>query len=309
MRPALRSLAALALVALAARGASGQDASPALSWRLGLVPNGAPDGTGPDSADADTVAASLLRRAPAFSTGRTAAVLGAGVALAVGETFRRTQDDRRLTGPFTVEADWGYARWADKLGHVYTSGFFTRQFRAAYRWAGMSERDARLAGGASGFGALLYYEMLDGFGRNESFSPPDMAANAVGAGLETLRPVVPALQALTLKMSYWPSGDGCDAGCDYEGQTAWLAVNPRRLAPGSGLPPWLSVAVGYGARDGDIHEGFAQSAVYVGLDLEPAGLPFRGPLWEAMLPVLRYVHFPAPALRLAPGVRPVLFAY
>ena len=75
------------------------------------------------------------------------------------------------------------------------------------------------------------------------------------------------------------------------------------------LPPWLNVAVGYGAREGAVWSGFDQSVVYVGFDFEPAGLPIQGKVWEALVPWLRLVHFPAPALRLSPDVGAELLAY
>lgn len=243
---------------------------------------------------------------------RTTAIAGIGAGFAVGELFRRTQDDRRLTGPFTVENDWSYARSADKFGHVFFTHYMSQAFAAGYRWAGFADREAAVLGAASGFSGMLYYEVLDGFGRFESFSPIDVAANGIGAGLFAGRAYTPALEHVHLKMSFWPSGDDCDYTCDYEGQTAWVTVNPRGFAPESAqryLPPWLNLAVGYGARNGNVQFGFEDSAVYVGLDFEPAGLPIEGKLWEALVPWLQFVHFPAPAMRLSSDVGFEVFAY
>lgn len=243
---------------------------------------------------------------------RTTALVGLGAGFAVGELFRRTQDNRRLTGPFTVENDWSYTRWADKFGHVFFTHYMSQSFAAGYRWAGYDDQKAAVFGAASGFTGMLYYEVLDGFGRFENFSPIDVAANGIGAGLFAGRAYVPALEHIHLKMSFWPSGDDCDYTCDYEGQTAWVTVNPHGLAPESALgylPPWLNLAVGYGARNGDVQFGYEESAVYVGLDFEPAGLPIKGKVWEALVPWLQFVHFPAPALRLSPDVGVEAFAY
>src|SRR5690606_8376861 len=163
-----------------------------------------------------------------------------------------------------------------------------------------STRVAALLGAATAFAGMLWYETLDGFDLGVGFSPPDLAANGVGAGLVAARAYLPALDAVRLKWSYWPSGDLCDPSCDYEGQTAWITVNPHALAPEAArrhLPPWLNVAAGYGARGGEVRTGFEESIVYLGLDLEPAGLPLSGPVWERVLPLLRLVHLPAPALR------------
>ena len=34
---------------------------------------------------------------------------------------------------------------------------------------------------------------------------------------------------------------------DYNGQTYWLSANLKSFFPGSNIPPWLNVAIGYGA--------------------------------------------------------------
>jgi hypothetical protein len=243
---------------------------------------------------------------------RGAAVLGAGVGAAGYEWARRRYLDPRAAAPFAVEYDWGYARWADKLGHAFSTQVQSELWAGAYRWAGHDAETAAALGAATGFAGMLYYEVLDGFDRGVGFSPPDLAANGVGAGLVAARARWPALDAVRLKWSYWPSGDPCDMSCDYEGQTTWLAVNPHALAPEAVkryLPPWLSVAAGYGAREGDVLRGFEENVVYVGLDFEPAGLPFRGKVWDALVPWLRLVHLPAPALRLSPDVGFEALAY
>jgi hypothetical protein len=67
--------------------------------------------------------------------------------------------------------------------------------------------------------------------------------------------------------------------------------------------------VGYGARDRDEHDFLTTSHVFVGLDLEPAGLPLRGKVWDALVPILRHVHFPGPALRITPHPAFVPLAY
>jgi hypothetical protein len=268
-----------------------------------------PLGLHPDTLGADLP---LWQVAPAPRLGRTAAVLGAGVGAASYEWVRRRHLDPRAAAPFTVAYDWDYARWADKLGHAFSTGVQAELWTSAYRWAGHPPKSAAALGAATGFAGMLYYETLDGFDGGVGFSPPDLAANGVGAGLVAARAYVPALDAVRLKWSYWPSGDACDASCDYEGQTMWLAVNPHALAPDAAkryLPPWLNVAAGYGARGGDVRTGFEQGAFYVGLDFEPAGLPFRGKVWDGLVPWLRRVHFPAPALRLSPSVGFEVLAY
>lgn len=279
---------------------------------LGLLLGGLAAPAPAQPAPPDSAAVLLLWPAPEPRFGRTAAVLGAGVGTAGFEWVRRRHLEPRPVAPFEVEYDWGYARWADKLGHAFSTGVQAEAWATAYRWAGHPEKTAAGLGAATGFAGMLWYEVLDGYDRGVGFSPPDLAANAVGAGLAAARAHVPTLDAVRLKWSYWPSGADCDASCDYEGQTMWLALNPRALAPDAAkrlFPPWLNLAVGYGAREGDVQTGFAESVVYLGLDLEPAGLPIEGRVWDALVPWLRLVHFPAPALRLSPDVGFEVLAY
>lgn len=240
------------------------------------------------------------------------AVSGAA-GLAVLETQRRRWWADR-SPRFRIMNDWEYVRWADKAGHVYSSSFFTRFYRASFRWAGVPEDVAPLWGAAAAWTQMFYYEVLDGFGPQWGFSPGDLAANTVGVGLTTAQAYVPALNAFTVKASYWPSGwEGKNFTDDYAGQTFWLTANPHLLAPEGALkdalPEWLNVTVGYGARDLDEWEFLTTSVVYVGLDIEPSVLPFEGKAWETISGWLRYVHFPAPAIRLTPNPALVLFAY
>ena len=257
-------------------------------------------------APAEASAPDTLARAA--SPWGTAAVAGAAVALGALELRRRTQDDRRLVGPFAMEVEWAYADGADKLGHAFSTGIQADGYAAAYRLAGHSREGAAAWGAATSFAFMLHYEILDGFGRREVFDPSDIAANAVGAGMVVARAHIPELEAVRLKLSYWPSGATCDATCDYAGQTAWLAVAPRAFAPeAEWLPPWLGVAVGYGVREGSVGAGgFEENHVTLALDLEPGGLGLSGPVWEAVLPFLRRVHLPSPGVRLTPRPRFVL---
>ncbi len=267
------------------------------------APAPAPASLAPLRLASDTLQASIADRRP--SGWRIAAVTGAstGAALFVMDHQRRRWWEDR-SPRFRVANDWEYVRFADKLGHFYSAALLTRGYRGSLRWAGVSEPQARLWGAVAGFTNMLYYEVLDGFGPQWGFSPGDLVFNTAGVFFAAAQADDPRLDAVRLKMSYWPSGwEGKNPVDDYAGQTYWLTINPHRLAPEAArrtLPPWLNLAVGYGARERDERDYLTASLVYVGLDLEPAGLPFRGKVWEAMLPVLRQVHVPFPAVRITP---------
>ena len=95
----------------------------------------------------------------------TAAIGGTAVALGALETRRRSQDDRRLVGPFDVEVEWAYASGADKLGHIISTGAQAEGYATAYRLAGHSREAAATWGAATAFAWMLHYEVLDGLGR------------------------------------------------------------------------------------------------------------------------------------------------
>ena len=253
--------------------------------------------------------------APRVNYWRLTAVTGlsAGAGLAVLETQRRRWwADRNPR--FRILNDWDYVRWSDKAGHVYSSSLFTRYYRSSFRWAGLSDHDAALWGAGAAWMQMFYYEVLDGFGPQWGFSPGDLAANTLGVGFTTAKVFVPALQPFTVKASYWPSGwEGKNITDDYAGQTLWLTANLHGLAPDGAfkdaLPEWLNLAVGYGARDLDEQEFLTTSYVYLALDIEPTVLPFEGKAWETVAGWLRYIHFPAPGIRLTPRPTFVLVAY
>lgn len=238
--------------------------------------------------------------------------LSAAAGLAVLDVQRRRWWAER-SPRFRIMNDWEYVRWADKFGHVYSTTFFARFYRSAFRWAGLTERQAALWGVGAAWTQMLYYEILDGFGPEWGFSPGDLAFNTVGAGLVTAQHFVPELNAFTLKASYWPSGwEGKDFTDDYAGQTFWVTANLHALAPQRAkpyLPEWLNLTVGYAARELDEREFLVESHVWLGLDIEPTILPLRGKVWETAASWLRYLHFPAPAVRLTPRPRLVLLAY
>jgi hypothetical protein len=116
------------------------------------------------------------------------------------EAVRRRVLDPRPAGQFTVAYDWAYARGADKVGHAFSTSVQARLWAAGYRWAGHDRRTAGVLGAATAFAGMLHYEVQDGFDRGVGFSPPDVAANAAGAGLVLAQAYVPALEAVQLKL-------------------------------------------------------------------------------------------------------------
>jgi hypothetical protein len=235
-----------------------------------------------------------------FRPWRMATVAGASAAAAFATfEFQRTQYWSPGETRFRIINDWEYVKWTDKAGHFYSAALLSRAYRAGFRWSGMSEPQARLWGAAAGLANMMYYEVLDGFGPQWGFSPGDALFNTLGAGWAYAKWTVPALEPVDLKLSYRASGwEGRNITDDYEGHTWWLTANLKGI--GAPTPDWLGLAVGYGVRDRDERDFLTTPHVYFGLDIDPSVLPIEGRLWDSLLPWLRHVRLPAPAVRLTP---------
>ncbi|MDH7516431.1 MAG: hypothetical protein QHI48_11230, partial [Bacteroidota bacterium] len=127
---------------------------------------------------------------------------------------------------------------------------------------------------------------------------------------------------LDVKMSYWERSDkyftvikpggGATWNDDYINQTYWCSVKVKRLLPASlrpAWPAWLALAVGLGVDDK--LEGYLKNQslpqgnleLYLALDVDVTQvLPSDIEWWETLKRCLNYIKFPAPAVRLTPGV-------
>jgi hypothetical protein len=246
---------------------------------------------------------------PALRLERLAVVVGVPVALSARELdHRRRTWWRGKNVRFRVEEDWSSSLGSDKLVHVFAAASAARALRAGLAWSGVPEQEAQLLGALGGWAQLMYLEVLDGFGPNWGFSPSDALSNTIGAAFAYAQWQVPALETFELKVGYWPSGQsGRRLAADHAGMTWWATATPSRL--GAPTPPWLAVAVGYGARRGEGTRDFTEAEVLVGFDLDLRGLPIDHPVWHALVGVARYVRIPAPAVRLSPRPALVPLAY
>lgn len=165
----------------------------------------------------------------------------------------------------------------DKPGHAFTAYQYARFAFAGARWTGMSRPNARYT--AIGVSTLLQttLEVFDGFSAQWGFSWSDIAANTVGTGLFIAQDLVWREQRVLFKVSSnlrpipdipITNGNGAEGNVgdvvrlrygsglierylkDYNNQTIWLSANLRSFSPQArALPPWLNVAVGYGAEN------------------------------------------------------------
>ncbi len=147
----------------------------------------------------------------------------------------------------------------DKMGHSFSCYSEAVNGMNLMDYVGLSKNKAMWIGSFIGLGMQTIVEIMDGYSNKWGFSWGDMGADVVGtslalsqryfwdeqriklcysfhtSGLRSLRPAVLGANNLTGILK------------DYNGQTAWLSANIRKFARHSKFPPWLNVAVGYGA--------------------------------------------------------------
>ena len=162
---------------------------------------------------------------------------------------------------FNDNGEW---KQMDKMGHVYASYIESYGSMEMWRWAGLSRKKRIWIGGLSGVVYQTVIETLDGFSADWGWSWGDFAANAAGSAMLISQELLWDEQRVRVKFSFHHKNYGnpeLNARADnlygksitermlkdYNGQTYWLSANMKSFLPKSNLPPWLSIAVGYGA--------------------------------------------------------------
>lgn len=216
---------------------------------------------------------SLLLSANGMSQDTTAArktskkLVLSGVQIALwGSTFytlNKTWYSNYPRTDFHFYNDWKEWQYMDKVGHFWSSYQISNNTSKIWQWTGMEKKKAAIIGSISGMAYLSIIEILDGYSDKWGFSVPDILANASGAALYAVQELKWNEQRISIKLSYFPYDYGtlkprADAlfGLshaekvlkDYNAQTYWASANIRSFFPSSGFPPWLNLALGYGAR-------------------------------------------------------------
>lgn len=162
---------------------------------------------------------------------------------------------------FNDNAEW---LQIDKIGHVWSAYHQSRLSFETWRWAGLSPKKQILLGGFSGVAFQGVIETLDGFSSQWGWSWGDFASNVAGSGLFISQELMWHEQRISFKWGFYsktPKDDILKQRSidlygsrlpermlkDYNGQTYWLSFNIKSFIKGSGIPPWLNLAIGYGA--------------------------------------------------------------
>jgi hypothetical protein len=205
----------------------------------------------------------------------------------------------------------------DKAGHFYGAFQEGRLGIDALRAAGLPERKAIWYGGLLGFVLQSPIEWLDGYAAGYGASAGDLGANALGAlalisqqlawGEAHLRPKYSFHQTRWPRLRPQVLGSSLPEEMlkDYNGQTYWLAADLAWLLPvQSRYPPWLSLAVGYGAEQmvfghplTNRQAGYrAYRQYYLAPDIDFRSFRTRHKWLKRVFWLLDMVHLPAPAV-------------
>ena len=215
----------------------------------------------------------------------------------------------------------------DKMGHFTTAYYLSKLSYNTLKWTGLNENKSILYGGGMGFMYLTVIEILDGFSSQWGFSPGDMTANTLGAGVFVGQQLAWKEQRIQLKWSYHqtkyaqfrPDLLGRNLGQqwvkDYNGQTYWLSANIKSfLKKESKFPAWLNLAIGYGAEgmtgasynstsyNGQTIPSFKRyRQFYLSGDIDISRIKTRSKTLHGILNALSFIKIPFPTLEFSQG--------
>jgi uncharacterized protein YfiM (DUF2279 family) len=223
--------------------------------------------------------------------------------------------------PFHLFDDSNEWLQMDKVGHFTTSYYVGKLGIDVMKWTGMPGGKAALLGGMTGLLFETSVEIIDGFFPQWGFSLADMGANIAGTGLVIAEEFLWQEQRIQPRFSFHRSmysqyrpgllGSNLKENIlkDYNGQTYWLSGNLASFGVFSGLPPWLNLAVGYGAEgmtggmsnpaysDGKALPVFRRERqFYLSLDVDLSRIKTRIKPLKAFFGLIGFLKVPAPAL-------------
>ncbi len=226
---------------------------------------------------------------------------------------------------FNDDDEW---QQMDKLGHILTAYTVSRLTAALYRWSGIRAQASDYYGAGVGLAYQTNIEILDGFSSEWGFSPGDMTANTIGAGLFLSEQALSNGQPVMMKISFHPTeyrqyrpnelGDNLweEFIKDYNGQTYWLAFAISSFLPkGNKVPGWLCLDFGYGAEGmtGAVTNPIAYDSTgneicftryrkfLVSLDINTTKIPTNSAPMKAFLGAISFIKVPFPALEFSQG--------
>jgi hypothetical protein len=288
----------------------------------------------------------LLESPDSLHKGRFWVSVGGGAAIYSGFSIALWEawyKDFEL-GPFQFFDDSREWRYMDKVGHMFTAYNEANWVFEGARWTGMKRRNAMWTGVAVGSALQATVEVMDGFSQKWGFSLYDIGFNTLGVAMFASQELAWQEQRIVMKVSSTRpsysselifSNDGSQTSSpldranelygtnfaesflkDYNGQTIWLSANIHSFLPPKEdrhFPPWLNIAIGYGAEN--MYGGFsnnwpAEDAVFflsptdyprysqffISPDIDLRRIPVKKRWLRTVLGVLNFIKIPAPAL-------------
>lgn len=212
---------------------------------------------------------------------------------------------------FNDNAEW---KQVDKVGHLFSSFYFSYGTSRALQWCNVPARKSDFIGALVGFGIMLPIEILDGFSQAYGASAGDLIANAAGSafflGQSRLWNEVRIHPKFSFQRTRYadvrPDLLGKDLISeilkDYNGQTFWLSVDMDKFLK---FPKWLNFAVGYGAegmvraRDyQNLNAGYPEAyrQYYLSIDFDLTAIRSHSKVVKTLLFFANMIKIPAPTV-------------
>lgn len=282
---------------------------------------------------------------PQLNKGRfwTAASVGAvsytGALISLNELWYK-QYPRTSFHTFNDATEW---LQMDKAGHMFTTYFEADWIYSITRWTGMNRKSSIWTSAIVATGLQATVETLDGFSSKWGFSIYDFVSNVGGSTLWASQQLAWDEQRIRLKVSStyrsYPDQliNGSPTGTttlrkrtddlygenifqtflkDYNAQTLWISVNINSFLPEENkFPPWLNIAVGYGAEN--MFGGFENKwevdgnqfelnknefpryrQFYISPDIDLSKIPIKSKPLRMLVCMANIFKVPAPALEI-----------
>ncbi len=266
-------------------------------------------------------------------------VAGYGGSLLVLNQAWYSKEPRSSFHTFDDSGEW---LQMDKFGHAWTAYNTGKVSAALWEWAGLSHRKAIIVGGLSGAAYLTVIETLDGFSSKWGWSWSDIGANIFGSGFLVGQELLWKEQRIQYKFSFHRASyrdpmlraraDDLFGNSwyermlkDYNAQTYWFSANIRDFFPGTRLPSWLNIAVGYGTDGmmGGYENTWTDESTgnlvsrkdvprkrqfYLAPDIDFAKIRTRSKFLRTTFQFLNAFKFPAPAFMIDSKGKPKAYA-
>ncbi|WP_276374396.1 DUF2279 domain-containing protein [Chryseolinea sp. H1M3-3] len=248
------------------------------------------------------------KRLRAFTIGGTVAY---GATLAGLSYLWYSDAERQSFQFFNDNPEW---KQVDKVGHFFSSFYFSYGTSRALQWCRVPPAKSDLIGSLVGFGVMLPIEILDGFSDAYGASTGDLIANAAGSAFffgqsrlwNEIR-IYPRFSFHRTKYAELRSdllGNDLTSEIlkDYNGQTFWLSVDMDKFLK---FPKWLNFAVGYGA-EGMVYARDYQNTnagylspyrqYYFSVDFDLSGIKTKSKAVKTLLFLANMIKIPAPTI-------------